>query len=97
MIRRKDQIINSLHIAKKLNSKNNDTSARYGFSTELIDNILLYCHTAEVIKTLNLAKEKLTKEQEKSPDKEGCVTRIHLKDQLIDKLLLELGDNRGNE
>lgn len=97
MIRRKDQIINSLHIAKKLNSKNNDTSARYGFSTELIDNILLYCHTAEVIKTLNLAKEKLTKEQEKSPDKEGCVTRIHLKDQLIDKLLLELGGNRGNE
>ena len=92
MIRRKDQIINSLHIAKKLNSKDNDTTARYGFDSELIDNILLYCRTDEIIKTLNLAKEQLRKEQEESPDKDGYATRICLRNHLIDKLLLELGN-----
>ena len=48
-------------------------------------------------KEMNLAKEQLTKELEKSPDKDGYATRICLRNQLIDKLLLELDSNHGNE
>ena len=96
MIRNKEQIINTLRIAKNLNSPENDTNARYGFDLELIDNILLYCNSDEIIQSLNVAKQRLIKRQEKSSNKDNCVMRIRLKNQLIDKILLELGDHHGN-
>lgn len=96
MIRNKEQIINTLRIAKNLNSPENDTNARYGFDLELIDNILLYCNSDEIIQGLNVAKQCLIKRQEKSSNKDVCVMRIRLKNQLIDKILLELGDHYGS-
>lgn len=53
-IRNREQIINTLRIAKNLNSPENDTNARYGFDITTIDNILLYCH---VERDTNMAKE----------------------------------------
>ena len=96
MIRNKEQIINTLRIAKNLNSPENDTNARYSFDITTIDSILLYCHSDEIIQNLNVAKQRLIKRQEKSSNKDNCVMRIRLKNQLIDKILLELGDNYGS-
>lgn len=96
MIRSKEQIINTLRIAKNLNSPENDTNARYGFDITTIDNILLYCYSDEIIQSLNAAKQRLIKKI-KSSNKDNCVMRIRLKNQLIDKILLELGDNYGSE
>lgn len=61
MIRSKKQIINTLRIAKNLNSPENDTNARYGFDITTIDNILLYCYSDEIIQSLNAAKQRLIK------------------------------------
>ena len=96
MVRNREQIINTLRIAKNLNSPENDTNARYGFDITTIDNILLYCYSDEIIQNLNIAKQHLIKRQEKSSNKDNCVVRIRLKNQLIDKILLELGDHHGN-
>lgn len=96
MVRNREQIINTLRIAKNLNSSENDTNARYGFDITTIDNILLYCHSDEIIQSLNVAKQHLIKRQEQSSNKDNCVMRIHLKNQLIDKILMELGDNYGS-
>lgn len=97
MIRNREQIINTLRIAKNLNSPKNDTNTRYGFDIKTIDNILLYCHSDEIVQSLNVAKQRLIKREEKSSNKDNCVMRIRLKNQLIDKILLELGDNYGSE
>lgn len=96
MVRNREQIINTLQIAKNFNSPENDTNARYGFDITIIDNILLYCHSDEIIQSLNVAKQRLIKRQEKSSNKDNCVMKICLKNQLIDKILLELGDNYGS-
>lgn len=56
MVRNREQIINTLRIAKNLNSPENDTNARYGFDITTIDSILLYCHSDEIIQNLNVAK-----------------------------------------
>ena len=87
MAKTKEQLIRSLNLAKSLNQQK---GLAYGFTIEMIDNIIAYIHTDETIKTLNTAKDCLKEMQEKSPDKENIVSRIRLHDEIIDKILAEL-------
>ena len=89
MNEKKDDVLSTLKLAKELNFCEN---IGYGFTCEDIDEILEClnnCNNRQLIDTLNKTKEILTECLKQNPDK-GTVTRIGLKNVLIEKVIEEL-------
>lgn len=90
MDRKKGDVLQTLGLAKELNSCEN---TGYGFTREDIDGILEHltnCENKQLLDTLNKAKEILTECLKENPDKGTHVTRIRLRNELIDQIINEL-------
>lgn len=93
MDKNKEDVLNTLKLAKELNSCEN---TEYGFTYTDIDEILeclTSCENSQLIDSLNSAKEILAECLKKNPDEGTHVTRIRLSGELIDQIIDELNLN----